>query len=118
MQTVQIFNVTKGVVIAPQAQLACTLIPRLKGLLGRSGLGQDQGLILKPCNSIHTFFMRFTIDVLFLDKNMRIVKIINSMPPFRLSPLVWTSQMAVELPAGKVAQTETQVDDIVELKPT
>ena len=113
MQTVQIFNVTKGVVIAQQAKLARTLGQRLKGLLGCSALGQDEALILKPCDSIHTFFMRFAIDVLFLDKNMQIIRLIPRIPPNRLSPIVWASLMAIELPTGKISQTNTQLGDII-----
>ena len=111
MQIVQVVNVTRGAVLAEQAQLAVSLFQRLKGLLGRQELKSPAGLILQPCSSIHTFFMHFTIDVLFLDKNKRIVKIIEKMPPHRLTPPIWRSSLAIELPAGKVAQTHTQVGD-------
>jgi len=116
MQTVQIFNVTKGVVIAQQAKLAVTLPQRIKGLLGKDSLSANEGLILKPCSSIHTFFMRFSIDVLFLDKNMQITRLFQNMPPNRLGSIVWASLMAIELPAGKISQTNTQVGDIIEFK--
>ena len=88
----------------------------MRGLLGRVSLGLDEALILKPCNSIHTFFMRFPIDVLFLDKDMRVVKLIQDMSPNRLGPIIWRSRMAIELSSGKISQTNTQVGDIIELK--
>ncbi len=113
MQTVQIFNVAKGAVIARQAKLTVSFGQRMKGLLGQDSLAANEALILKPCSSIHTFFMRFAIDVLFLDKNMQIVRLIQNMPPNRLSPIVWASKMAIELPAGKISQTNTQVGDKV-----
>lgn len=116
METVQIFNVTKGVVIAQQARVGTSLGQRLKGLLGKANLLPDGALILNPCSSIHTFFMRFTIDVLFLDKQMRIIKIIQNMPAYRFSPIVWGSQMTIELPAGKIAQSSTQIGDLLEFK--
>ena len=116
MQTVQIFNVTRRVVVTQQAKLATSLGQRMKGLLGRSGLSANEALVLKPCSSIHTFFMRFAIDVLFLDKNMHIIKLIQHMPPNRLTPLVWASLMAIELPAGKVSQTNTQLGDIIDIR--
>jgi uncharacterized membrane protein (UPF0127 family) len=116
MKVVQVVNVTKGVLIAQQAELAVSLCQRLQGLLGRTGLSSDQALILKPCTSIHTFFMRFPIDVLFVDKNMRVIKIIQNILPNRLSPIVWASSMAIELPAGKIGQTDTHLGDLVELK--
>jgi hypothetical protein len=113
MQTVQILNVTKEVVITQQARFATSLGQRMKGLLGQDSLAANEALILKPCSSIHTFFMRFAIDVLFLDKNMQIVRLVQDMPPNRLSPIVWASKMAIELPAGKISQTNTQVGDKV-----
>ena len=116
MQTVQIFNVTKGVVIAQQAQLAVSLGQRMKGLLGRSELPANQALVLKPCSSIHTFFMRFPIDVLFLNKNMQIIKSIQNIPPNHLSPVLRASQMVIELPAGKISQSNTQVGDMIEFQ--
>lgn len=116
MKTVQIYNVTKGVAIAQQAKFAATFGQRLKGLLGRSSLPENEALILKPCTSIHTFFMRFAIDVLFLGKDNRIVKLVPNIPPNRLSPIAWASQMAIELPAGKIAQTGTQLSDAIEFK--
>ena len=116
MQTVQIFNVAKGAVIAQQAKLTVSFGQRMKGLLGQDSLVANEALILKPCSSIHTFFMRFAIDVLFLDKNMRIVRLIQNMPPNRLSPIVWASKMAIELPAGKISQTNTQIGDRIEIK--
>ncbi len=116
METVQIFNVAKGAVITQQAKLAVSSGQRMKGLLGQDSLAANEALILKPCFSIHTFFMRFAIDVLFLDKNMQIVRLIQNMPPNRLSPIVWASKMAIELPAGKISQTNTQIGDTIEIK--
>ncbi len=115
-QKVEIFNQTKQVPLAANGLLAAGLLDRLKGLLGQSGLSQGQGLALKPCNSIHTFFMRFSIDVLFLDKQLCVIKLIPSMPPNRLSPIVWAGRLVVELPAGTLAQTNTQPSDQIELK--
>ena len=116
MQTMQIVNTTKGVVITQKAQIASSLGQRLKGLLGKKSLPANEGLILKPCASIHTFFMRFPIDVLFLDKNMRVIRLIHDMSPAHLSSTAWGSKMTIELPAGKINQTSTQVGDILELK--
>ena len=116
MQTVQIINATKGTVVAQQAGLATSLGQRIKGLLGRNSLSANEALILRPCASIHTFFMRFPIDVLFLDKNMQVTRLIQNLPPYRLSPTVWGSQMVVELPTGKISQTDTQIGDKLELK--
>lgn len=117
METVQILNVARDVILAYEAKLATSLEQRMKGLLGRNSLSANEALILKPCTSIHTFFMRFPIDVLFLDQNMRIIRLIQNMPPNRVSPMIWAGRMAIELPAGKISQTNTQAGDLIEIKP-
>lgn len=116
METVEVLNATKSIVVATQAELAVSLGQRMKGLIGRSSLPFNEALILKPCSSIHTFFMRFAIDVLFLNKEMRIIRMLQNMPPNRLGPIVWTSIMAIELSAGKIGQTNTQPGDLIELR--
>ncbi|MFC1699600.1 DUF192 domain-containing protein [Candidatus Omnitrophota bacterium] len=115
MKTVKIVNVTKKTILAQEGKIAASLGQRMKGLLGRDGLAADQALVLKPCTSIHTCFMRFTIDVLFVDSKMKVIKLIQNIPPFRLSSIAWRSQMAIELPAGKIAQTNTQSGDLIQI---
>jgi len=117
MQTVQIFNVTKGVVIAQQAKIASSLGERMKGLLGKRSLSANEALILKPCSSIHTFFMRFPIDIIFLDRDSKVKRVIQNMPPFRLSRLVFGAREVIELPSGVIANTKTEVDDLIEIQP-
>ena len=113
MQTVQILNITKGTTIAQKGQIATSPIKRLVGLLGRKNLSPNQALVLRPCSGIHTFFMRFALDVLFLDRNMRVIKLIQNYPPNRLSPTIWGAKIVVELPVGKIAKTHTSLDDIL-----
>ena len=115
MKTVRIVNLTKNTLIAQEAQIASSLGQRMKGLLGRRGLSTNEALILKPCSSIHTFFMRFPIDVLFLNQNMRIIRLIQPMLPNRLGPVVWGAKTIIELPAGRIAQTQIEVGDTVDL---
>jgi uncharacterized membrane protein (UPF0127 family) len=116
MHVAQIVNISKGIDIASKAQIAASMGQRIKGLLGRAGLEPDEAMVLKPCTSVHTIFMRFPIDVLFLDKNMQIIRLIQNMPPYRLSPFVWASHLAIELPAGKISQTNTQLGDRVRIQ--
>jgi uncharacterized protein len=73
---------------------------RIKGLLGRSSLGEEEGILLKPCNSIHMFFMRFPIDAIFLDKEGHILHIRHSIKPWRMSTLVFHAVSVLELAAG------------------
>jgi len=95
--------------------MANTLFSRIKGLLGRKDLPPKQGIILEPCNSIHTFFMRFSIDVIFVDKNNRIIKTLSRFSPNRISPIYWYSQKVIELPAGTLDSSHTQILDQLEL---
>jgi len=117
MKTVQIVNITKSITIAERAQIAAGLPERLRGLLGKTHLMPNEALVLKPCSAIHTFFMKFPIDVLFLDQNMHVIRLIQDFLPNRLSPTIWGAKMVVELPAGEIAKTNTSLDDILEFKP-
>jgi uncharacterized membrane protein (UPF0127 family) len=102
-----IINKTNNKIIANTVYLADTPFKRMKGLLGRSNLKALEAMVIKPCNSIHTFFMRFAIDVLFVNKEDKVVKCIANMPVFRLSPIYLSSRFVVELPAGTIQATNT-----------
>ena len=106
-----ITNQTKQKTIADVVYFADNSFKRMQGLLGKKSLGISEAMIIKPCNSIHTFFMRFPIDVLFVDKHNKVVKIITNLPPFRLSPLCFASQFVVELPVGTIQATRTSLGD-------
>lgn len=98
------------IVLAEQVEQAFSLMKRMKGLMGRPFLPVGAGLLLKPCPQIHTCFMRFAIDVLFLDKQGKVVHIIENMPPWRFSPIVARAAQTLELPSG-VLQGQVKVGD-------
>jgi len=81
------------------------------GLLGRRSLAGDEGLLLTPCTSIHTFFMRFPIDILYLDREQVVVKAVRALRPFRLSACLKGGRSTLELPAGAIEASGTQVGD-------
>jgi len=109
----KIINKTKNTTVAEEAFLANTFSSRVKGLLGRKDFRPPEALIIQPCNSIHTFFMRFTIDVLFVDKNNKVIKSIPHLKPFRFTLIYFKASSAIELPAGTIETTSTQQDDIL-----
>ena len=111
-----IINKTKNKTIASVVYFADIPFKRMKGLLGRSSLGALEAMVIKPCNSIHTFFMRFSIDVLFVNKESRVVKCIVNMPSFRLSPIYLTSKFVVELPVGTIQATNTTEGDQIAIE--
>lgn len=111
----KIINKTKNTVLAEDVIVAKDIFSRLKGLLGKSGLRNKEALIITPCDSIHTFFMKFSIDVVFIDKKNRVVKVISSMKPFRISAVYFNAHSVIELPPGIIRETATTVGDSLSL---
>jgi uncharacterized protein len=100
-----------GIEIACNIQVAESLVSRMVGLLGRSRLNHGEGLLIKPCNGIHTFFMRFPIDVLFLDQNNRILRQYHSLPPNRFTSICREAKSVLELPAGTIDMARLEQGD-------
>ena len=99
MRRTRVTNPATGTVIAEQAQVATGLWSRFWGLMGRRELPPGSGILIAPCSSIHMFFMRFPIDVVFLDRDDMVVKIVHSIRPWRLA-MGGGGKKALELPAG------------------
>lgn len=102
--------------MADKAEAADSFYSRMKGLLGRSNFPAGEALIIGSCNCVHMFFMRFAIDVIFLDKNNRVVKALHSLKPFRITPVYFKAVLAIELPAGTLASTSTQEGDLISIE--
>jgi len=81
-------------------QLAEKLSDRMKGLLGRDSLPPGHALLIRRCGSIHTLFMRFSLDVVFVDKHMRVVRIAGNLKPWRMLFGGWRADAAIEVEAG------------------
>jgi uncharacterized protein len=92
-----------GTVVCEHCLLAETMFTRLRGLLGRKGLAEGEGLLLRPASSIHTAFMRFAIDAVFIDRENRIVKVAAELRPWRMAACPG-SRAVLELPAGEAAR--------------
>lgn len=107
----RIINETRSACLADTVIMADTFFTRLRGLSGRPGLDPGWCLVLKPCRSVHTMFMRFSIDVMFVDRNGRVVSLAGDMRPFSFSRVVPDSHLVVELPAGTLARTGTSAGD-------
>ena len=104
-------NITQGTLLADNCDYACTFFARFKGLQLRRDFPGGCGLLIKPCNSIHMFFMRFPIDVVFIDVNNTILYIEESIKPWKISKVVSKSKCVLELPAGTVSTTGTKPGD-------
>jgi uncharacterized protein len=113
----RVMNRTRGALLADRAELASGMLERMKGLLGRKELRFGEALHIVPCNSIHTFFMGFPIDALFLDRDGRIVKLLPGVAPWRTSGIYLRAHSCLELPAGTVAGSGTLQGDEVVFEP-
>lgn len=108
-----VVNLTRGEVLAERVEPAFFFWRRLRGLLGRRLLPPSGGLLLEPCRGVHTFFMRFPIDVVFYGNAGRVVAVFPGLAPFRFTPVVRSARGVIELPAGTLARTRTRVGDLL-----
>jgi|SRR3989344_173406 len=84
------------------------------GLIGRGGWKRN-GMLLKDTNAIHTVFVRFPIDVIFLDKDFKILRVVENLKPFRFSPIVWKAKQVLELPTGTIKNKSLRVGNKIKL---
>jgi uncharacterized protein len=112
----RVTNSTRDAVLAQRSAKATNPVTRGVGLIGRRGLPDGGGLIIQPCNSVVSFFMRFPIDVVFLDKDLRVIHMIHSMPLWRSSKIVRGSKLVIELPAGTLTNTKTSIGDAITIE--
>jgi uncharacterized protein len=108
--TIRVLNQTRNTILATAADVAGTSDKRRTGLLKRDKLERGEGLWISPCESVHTFFMKFAIDLVYLDRKKRVRKVRHAVPPWRLSACL-TAHSVLELPAGTAAETGTQPGD-------
>jgi len=112
----KVTNRARSTVLANRLEVASSPARRSKGLLGRQGLGSGEGLWILPCESVHTFFMRFPIDLVYLDRKNRIRKLRSAVGAWRISACL-SAHSVIELPAGTICNTQTQRGDLLEFSP-
>lgn len=101
----RVVNRSRDAVLAGCAEVAASSWRRMRGLLGRPALAAGQGLLIAPCQGVHTVGMGYPIDVVHLDRDGVVRKVLHAVRPWRLGPLVWRSRYVLELPAGAAAGT-------------
>jgi len=106
----RLVNERTGAVVASELELASDSRARNRGLLGRSGIADGAVMIIAPCNAIHTFFMRFTIDIVFVDRQGRVLKLFSSVRPWRIR-LALGAFAVLELAAGSIERLEIASGD-------
>ena len=115
MRRVRVHNPSRETTLADRAQIADTSKTRKTGLLKHQRLERGEGLWITPCEGVHTVGMKFPIDVLFLDKKRKVVKIRAAMPRWRLAACLWAHSV-LELPSGTAAATKTTAGDQLEFE--
>lgn len=108
-----VLNQTRGLTVASRALRAGTFWSRFQGLMGKRSFEVGEALIIEPCSGVHTYFMRFAIDVFHVAADGRILRIIPNMRPWRLGPMVRGSRFVVELPAGAALASGTREGDVI-----
>ena len=109
------FNLTKNTWLATTVRKADNFLTRLVGLLRRTSLGPEEALWLIPSKGVHTFGMRFPIDVIFLNEHNKVIDTISDMAPNRISRLHLRSHSILELPHGSIQKSTTMVGDQLEI---
>jgi len=111
----KVINTSRNITLADNAVIADTFLKRLTGLLNRKSLNKGEALILSPSNSIHSFFMRFAIDVIFLDKSGKVIDVLFSFKPFRFSAIYFTCHTVIEFPKNTLKLSQTQPGDLIQI---
>jgi len=110
----QLMNVRTGACIADRLLTAFDSAARNKGLLGRDSLPEGAAMIIAPCSSIHTFFMRFPIDVAFVARDGRVIKVSAAVRPWRIA-IALGAYAVIEMPAGAFARSNTARGDLLSI---
>jgi uncharacterized membrane protein (UPF0127 family) len=110
-----IVNTTRGNVVCERSEIADTAWRRARGLLGRSGLAPGEGMLIDPAPSIHSAFMRFEFDAVFLDRDLQVLKIVEGIRPFR-AHAARHARKVLELAAGEARRRGVQVGDVLALR--
>ena len=111
MREVTVRNSSSGLLLGDRIRIADTSLTRLFGLLNRSGLSAGEGLWIQPSSGVHTFFMRFAIDVVGLDKDLRVVKLWANLRPYRVTSIQTRLRSVIELPDGRISASGTKLGD-------
>jgi uncharacterized membrane protein (UPF0127 family) len=108
-------NATKNTVLSDRCRFANSVIKRMIGLLNRKMLATGEGLLIDRCYGIHTFGMRFSLDVLFLDKDLRVMRAVAGLPPLRTC-IVRKAVYVLELPVGAIQRSRTEAGDQIQFR--
>ena len=104
-----------GAVVCERCEVPKSSFARARGLLGRTGLERGSGMLIDAAPSVHMFFMRFPIDVVFLDRDWKVVRVVHGLRPWRVAG-ARRAVAALELPAGTAAEAGIEEGDVLSLE--
>ncbi len=110
---INLIDETRKELIAAEVIEANTFFNKLFGLITRRRLRDREGFLIKNCSSIHTFWMRYSIDVVFLDKNNQVLAIYYDLKPFRATPFIKNAFFVLELKSGTIEKTSLKPGDLI-----
>lgn len=108
---IEIVNTTKDITVGSAIEVAASLRSRLIGLLGRRRLNPGEGLWITPSSGVHTWGMRFPIDVVALDSRMRVLEAREHLGSFRIAAVGWKTRSVLELPVGAIRESRIEIGD-------
>ena len=111
MEEMKIINKRDGSVVVENADVARRIIERVMGLMRRKGLDPGSALVIPKCRHVHTFFMRFPIDLVFLDREGAVVRIAERVRPWRIDVFCRNAALVIEMPAGASAVSDIRLGD-------
>ncbi len=104
------------VLICANLKVASNSLTRLRGLLGKMALLPGEGLLIIPCNMIHTYFMKFSIDCVFLAENGKVLHLIEALPPWKVSKRISSAYQVLELPSGTIRSNSISIGNYIMFK--
>lgn len=111
MLTMRVVNRTRGTILGARVRIADNALSRLRGFLFRPRPEPGEGLLLSPCQAVHMFWMRFSLDVVFIGETGKVVAVHPDLRPWRWTPVYRAALHALELPAGTILATGTRTGD-------
>jgi len=110
-----VFNVTRGTIVAAEANEARSFTAKLFGLMGKAGMANNAALIIYHTNWIHTFWMCFALDLIYIAHEGTVVGLETGLPPYRFGKPFWKAQTVIELCAGAIATSRTELGDRLQI---
>lgn len=112
----KVYKTLNNEIIADNVKVAQNFFSRTVGLIPKKTFNKGEGLIIKPCSSIHTFFMKFAIDVLFVNKKNEVVALYENVKPWKILPIHFNSYYVIELDSGAISSKNISKGDLITIE--